>query len=61
MGEIMDLFFIVNLFAVRYLWDVCNEDKCCVVAHHAADIRVAWLVYLSAYVHTYCVPVATLN
>ena len=34
-----------------------NEDKCCAVTHHAADIRVAWLVY----VRTYCVPIATLN
>ena len=23
------------------------EDKCCVVTHCAADIRVAWLVYLA--------------
>ena len=22
---------IADLFAVRYLWVVCNEDKCCVV------------------------------
>ena len=28
------------------LWVVCNEDKCCVVMQHAADIRVAWLVHL---------------
>ena len=33
------------------------EDKCCVVTHCAADIRVAWLVYAC----TYCVPIATLN
>ena len=33
------------------------EDKCCVVTHCAADIRVAWLVYA----RTYCVPIATLN
>ena len=35
----------------------CKEDKCCVVTHRAADIQVAWLVY----VRTYCVPIATLN
>ena len=51
------LFSIVDLFAVRYLWVVCNEDKCCVVTQRAADICVAWLVY----VRTYCVPIATLN
>ena len=51
------LFSIADLFAVRYLWVVCNEDKCCAVTHCAADIRVAWLVYA----RTYCVPIATLN
>ena len=51
------VFCIADLFAVRYLWVVYNEDKCCVVTQHAADIRVAWLVY----VRTYCVPIATLN
>ena len=51
------LFSIADLFAVCYLWVVCNEDKCCVVTQRAADIRVAWLVY----VRTYCVPIATLN
>ena len=45
---------MVDLFAVRYLWVVCHEDKCCVVTQRAAD---AWLVY----VRTYCVPIATLN
>ena len=35
----------------------CNEDKRCVVTHRAANIRVAWLVY----VRTYCVPIATLD
>ena len=42
----MRLFSIADLFAVRYLWDVCNEDKCCVVTHCVADIRVAWILYL---------------
>ena len=37
-------FSIADLFAVRYLWVVCNEDKCCVVTQRAADLRVAWLV-----------------
>ena len=27
------LFSITDLFAMRYLWDVCNEDKCCVATH----------------------------
>ena len=48
---------IADLFAVRYLWVVCNEDKCCVATQHATDIRVAWLVH----VRTYCVPIATVN
>ena len=39
------LFSIANFFA-RYLWDVRNEDKFCVVTHRAVNIRVAWLVYL---------------
>ena len=41
------LFSIANLFAVRYLWDVRNEDKCCVVTHRLVDIHVVWLVYLA--------------
>ena len=45
------LFSIANLFAVRYMWDVCNENTCCVVAHIARQ----WLVY----VRKYCVPIAT--
>ena len=51
------LFSIASLFALHYLWSVCNEDKCCVVTHHVAYICFPWLVY----VRTYCVPVATLN
>ena len=35
------LISIADLFAMRYLWDVCKEDKCCVVTHRAADIIVA--------------------
>ena len=53
----ISLFSIADLFAVRYLRVICNEDKCCVVTQGAADIRVVWLVY----VRTYCVPIATLN
>ena len=30
------LFSIANLFVVRYMWEVCNEDKFCVVTHRAA-------------------------
>ena len=51
------LFSVADLFAVSYLWVVGNEDKCCVVAHRAADIRVVWL----AYARTYGVPIATLH
>ena len=41
------LFSIADLFAVRYLWVVRNEGKCCVVTQRGADIRVAWLLYLA--------------
>ena len=41
------LFSVADLFAVRYLWDVCTDDKCCVVTRRVADICVAWLVYLA--------------
>ena len=51
------LFYIADLFAVRSLWIVCREDKCCVLTQRETDIRVAWPVY----VRTYCVPIATLN
>ena len=34
---------IADLLAVRYLSEVCNGDKCCVVTHPAADILVGWL------------------
>ena len=34
---------IVDLFAVCYLWNVSNEDKCCVVTLRAADIIVGSL------------------
>ena len=37
------LISIADLLAVRYLWDACNEDKCCVVTHRATDILVASL------------------
>ena len=37
------LISIADLYAVRYLWDVCKEDKCCVVTHHEGDILVASL------------------
>ena len=55
--------FIADLFAVRYLWDVCNEDKCCAVTHPVADILVASLSLFTwrVYIRTYCVPIATLN
>ena len=41
------LISILNLFAVRYVWVVCNEDKCCVVTQRTAIIHVTWLVYLA--------------
>ena len=40
-------FSFADLFAVRYLWVVCNEDNCCVVTQRTADICVAWLVYFA--------------
>ena len=49
--------FCCRFVAVRYQWVVCNEDKFCVVTQRAADIRVAWLVY----VRTYRLLIATLN
>ena len=45
------LFSIADLFAVRYLWVVCNQDKCSVVTQRAADILVAWLVYVRTYAY----------
>ena len=35
------LISIADLFAIRYLWDVCNKDDCCVVTHRASDILIA--------------------
>ena len=52
----VSLFPIANLFAVRYLWDICNADKCWVVTHRAVDLFTCLV-----YVRTYCVPVKTLN
>ena len=54
LGFSIRLISIAYLFAVRYLWDVCNEDNCWVVTHFS---RVAWPVYF----RTYCVPIATFN
>ena len=51
----ISLISITDLFAVRYLWDVCNEDKC----YCAADILVVSPGFIN--VRTYCVPIATLN
>ena len=53
------LIFITDLFAVRYLCGMCNEDKCRV----AADILVASLgIFLCLVsVRTYCVPITTLK
>ena len=36
---------------------IVTSIKCCVVTDRAADIRVAWLVY----VRTHCVPIAFLK
>ena len=39
------LISIADLFAVRYLWDVCDEDICCVVTTRGRhSCCVAWLV-----------------
>ena len=53
------LFSMADLFATRYLWVVCNEEKCCVVAKRGNG-SLGWFTWL-VYVHTYCVPIATLN
>ena len=37
------LISIADLFAVLYLWNVSNEDKCCVVTHRVAGIIVGSL------------------
>ena len=37
------LISITDLFPVRYLWDVCSKDKCCVVTRVRRHCRVAWL------------------
>ena len=38
------LYSFPDLFAVRYLWVVCNEDECCVVTHRrAADFALLGL------------------
>ena len=42
------LFPVADLFTVRYLWVVCNEDKWCVLTQRVADVRVAWLLYLAS-------------
>ena len=57
------LISIPDLFAMRYFWDVCSEDNCCVVTHPAADSLVASLGLFTrrVYIRTYCVPIATLN
>ena len=41
------LFTIADLFALRFLWVVGNEDKFCVVT--AADIRFAWVGLLGLF------------
>ena len=58
------LYSVADLFALRDLLVVCNEEKCCVgVMWHSPRKTLAslglfpWLVY----VHAYCVPIATLN
>ena len=55
------LFSIATLFAVRCLWVICNEDKCCVVTQRAADIPVAWLVYFACLRLYVLLAYATLN
>ena len=55
------LFSTATLFAVRCLWVICNEDKCCVVTQCAADIPVAWLVYFACLRLHVLLAYATLN
>ena len=49
--------FCCRFVCRAFLWVVCDEDKCCVVTQRAADVRVAWIVY----VRTFCFPISTLN
>ena len=39
----MRLISFPDLFTVRYLWNVRNDDECSVLTHRAADILVASL------------------
>ena len=48
------LFSIGDLFTVRHLWVICNEDKCCVVdtARGRHSRRLAYLLCL--FTRAYC-------
>ena len=56
---LINLISIADLFTLHYLWDVCNEDKCCVVTRYAADILVASLALFT--LTCICIPFATFN
>ena len=57
------LFSTADLFAVRYLWVVCNEDKCCMCCDTPRGRHLRRLACILAffYARTYCVPIATLS
>ena len=59
-NSLFDSVYLVDLFAVRYLWVVCNEDKCCVVTKPQTLASLGLFTWL-VYVRTYCVSISTLN
>ena len=45
LGFPKSLFSIADLFAGRYLWVVCDEDKCCVVTQRAAACLLGFFTF----------------
>ena len=45
LGFPKSLFSIADLFAGRYLWFVCDEDKCCVVTQRAAACLLGFFTF----------------
>ena len=45
LGFPKSLFSNVDLFAGRYLWFVCDEDKCCVVTQRAAACLLGFFTF----------------
>ena len=55
--------FYGQFVCCHYLWEICNEDKWCVMTHRTADVLVMLLCLFTSlvYIHMYCMPIATLN